>query len=273
VELTVPLTESSWKIYKAMRDEMVAFLRDSNEVSVAPQAITKIMRLAQITSGFLGGLEEEPPLDAEPIGDRPEWLPSTQTPIASPSNLVVSPAEDAVREIGREKLDLLLSVYDDWLTQDKNLKLVVWSRFRVEMFRMVKEIRERYPQGIEICTVVGGQKKAEREVALRLLDPRTAPTGPVFAAGTYGTGSLGLNFTACHTVINCSYDHSLFKFLQSGDRFDRPGQLYPTSYFDIVSTGPKGQKTIDHLIIKARNDKENLANWTAAAWVQRLTEE
>jgi len=119
----------------------------------------------------------------------------------------------------------------------------------------------------------GRGKKLERADALRLLNPKTAPPGPVTVGGTYGTGALGLNFTACHTVINMSCDYSYYKAAQSAARVDRPGQLYPVSTFDIVAEGPRGQKTIDHIIAKARRTNEELASWTCSAWIKALTEE
>jgi hypothetical protein len=82
-----------------------------------------------------------------------------------------------------------------------------------------------------------------------------------------------LNLTAAHTMIYLSYDHSLEKFLQGNDRVHRPGQVHPVSYYDIIATGPKGQKTIDHHIIQSRYNKDSLATWTVSAWQRALSEE
>jgi SNF2 family DNA or RNA helicase len=119
----------------------------------------------------------------------------------------------------------------------------------------------------------GSNTKDERTAALRMLDPRTAPKGPGLLVGTLGTGSKGLNLTAAHTMIYLSYDHSLEKFLQGNDRVHRPGQVHPVSYYDIIATGPKGQKTIDHHIIQSRYNKDSLATWTVSAWQRALSEE
>jgi hypothetical protein len=58
------MSNDEWKIYKDMRDDMVSWLGSS--VSTASQAIVKSLRLAQICSGYLGGLEE---LDIEEEAD------------------------------------------------------------------------------------------------------------------------------------------------------------------------------------------------------------
>lgn len=257
VTMQVPLTENTWKLYKQMRDDMVTWLSDSS-VATASQAIVKSMRLAQLTSGFLGGVEELPDEDAVPDENKP-------------------PPVFRIEEVGREKLDFLIAWHEDRLIEDSDLKLLVWFRFIPELRRFLKEYKTRFPKhALGNCSgqaMFGGNQKEERNAVLRLLDPRTAPSGPVTVGGTYGTGSLGHNFTACHTMFNCSSDYSYWKSTQAAARIDRPGQVHATSFFDLVAVGPKGQKTIDHIIVKARHGKEDVANWTTAGWVRALTEE
>ena len=122
-------------------------------------------------------------------------------------------------------------------------------------------------------SMFGQSVKAEREVALRLLHPKTAPQGPATVGATHGTGALGLNFTACRTVMDMSYDFSPWKKKQGDSRFNRPGQTGPVSFFYLVAVGPKGQKTIDHHVIMTRLGKANVNDWTTSAWVKALTEE
>jgi len=264
VALTVPLSEKTWEIYKNMRDEMVAWLSEST-VSVASQAIVKAMRLAQVTSGFLGGIQDSDlELEQEDLDeDRPDWLSGKSDPI--PQKLPTS----MVQEVGNEKLKLFLQWLKERIDEDKNFKVLVWCRFRPELARLMGILRNDYPH-ISIGEIRGGQKKGEREIALRLLDPRTSPESPVVVAGTPASGSMGLNLTAAHVVIYMSNDYSLKTRLQSEDRVHRPGQIHPVSYYDIVATGPKGQKTIDHTIIKALREKNNIAEWTTRAWISAL---
>jgi len=247
VTIPVTMSQTSWRAYCDMRDEMVVMLEGGN-ASIAQQQITKIMRLAQITSGFLGGIADAGLSDDDAI------------PVAN------------VREIGREKLDLVLWLTRTQIEKDPNLKIVVWVRFKPELDRMLAAVRKQFPQMI-VAGISGGQKKAERKDALELLNPDTAPEGPVFFAGTFGTGSFGLDFSASHTNVNCSYDYSLRKFLQAGDRVYGPGQKHPVSYFDLVARGPKGQRTIDDIILTARRGKANISDWTTAAWVRALRDE
>jgi hypothetical protein len=213
------------------------------------------MRLAQICSGFLGGIVEE--VDEEE--DRSE----------------IAPAD--VQEVGREKLDFMLKQHKEWLIVDPNLKLLSWSRFIPELRRYLNEVSKTFPTHDIGCVagkaLLGSTKNKERDHAMRLLDPRTAPSGPVTVGGTLGTGSLGHNFTACHTTVSMSSDYSPWKKDQADARVDRPGQIYPVSNFDIIATGPGGQKTIDHHIVKTRRNKEDINKMTASAWVAILMQE
>lgn len=272
VTLTATLEPATWKQYKSMRDDLVVWLKSGN-VSVASQAATKVMRLSQITSGFLGGVEGAGIEDIEAFN-----LDGLILPGMTPGALEVAPASGATpriedtQEIGREKLDVVLWFLKQRLEADPTLHIIVWCRFRAEMFRLLKEVQEKFPQFR--TGYIAGQKASVRKEAMELLHPDTSPKDvPVFVTGIYGTGAFGLNFTAAHTSVNCSFDYSLGKFLQSGDRIYGPGQEHPCAYFDVVATGPDGQKTIDHVIVAARRNSEDIANWTQSAWIKALTQE
>ena len=255
VVMMVPMTTHTWNTYyKPMRDEMISWLSETS-VSSASQAIVKVIRLAQITSGFLGGVEE---MNLDEV-DPDNLVPAVRTPIP-------------VQEIGREKLDFFHSWYNERLEEDPKFKCIVFCNFRPELARLMLEIEKLHP---EVCTgeIRGGQKRDERNIALRLLDPLTTPNESVLVGATPGAGSLGLNLTAANYMIRLSNNFSLMKRLQGDDRIHRPGQIRTSNYFDIVATGPAGQKTIDHTIVKALKGKLELANFTTSAWVNALQEE
>ncbi|MEN6605883.1 MAG: DEAD/DEAH box helicase [Bryobacteraceae bacterium] len=244
IALPAPMTERTWSIYQAMRNDMIAWL-ETDTLSVASQAIVKIMRLAQVTSGFLGGVVRESLDEEGEIVERPE----------------------PIKEVGHEKLDVFLAWWLQQIEQDQNFKCLVWCRFRPETARLLKAL-ETYR--VDIGAIQGQQKPAERAAAIRLLDPRTMPAGPVVVVGSPAAGSMGLNLVGAHTVVHMSNDHSLKTRLQADDRVHRPGQRHVVSYFDVVATGPQGQKTIDHTILKALKTREDLARWTTAAWLAEL---
>lgn len=174
--------------------------------------------------------------------------------------------------IGRAKLDVLLWFVERELERDPHVKIVSWSRFRAEAARAYEEVRRKFPH-IQCALLYGSQKRDERQHALSLLKPETAPDGPVFLAGIEGTGSFGLDMTASHTCITLSSGYSPGRSMQTLDRVYGPGQQHPIAYYNVIATGPKGQRTIDHDILKARMTGEDIALRTAAAWVKVLKEE
>lgn len=237
VTRTATLTAATWSRYRKMKTEMIVQLHDLGSVSLAQQTITKLIRLSQLTSGFLGGIEDR------------DGIPQP------------------VERLSHEKLDVVTAWVDELLANDPNLKLLLWSRFRVECER----VREALADKAEIGILWGGSPDAERDHALRLLHPKTAPAGPAILIGTPQTGSMGLTLTASHVVGYLSNSFALNVRVQSEDRTHRPGQRFPVSYTDFVATGPDGQKTIDHIILSALRQRRDLADWTAAAWVDALS--
>lgn len=285
VLIEAKLTDATWKVYRQMRDDLVAWL-DSGEASVAKQAVVKGLRLAQITSGYLGGLDGEE--DDQPIRaavrdlavglpEAPEWLrrrlgedSSVRQEASAPRGEVVGRREQpcAIRELGREKLDALL----EWLEQlrPRPDKLIVWCRFRLELDRLAQdlELRLKYPT----FKLRGGQKPEERTLAKQALAPDSRMSTAA-VAGNQGAGGASLNLSGASLMVYLSNDFSLLKRTQSTGRIERPGQRNPMKIVDVVAVGPKGQKTIDHHILKALRQKEEMATWTVDKWRRILTEE
>lgn len=263
----VRLKDKTWTRYKEMRDDMVTWL-DQQHVVVAAQVVVKVMRLLQLTSGFLGGVEVEEAVELAEEQELADWMESTDAPVfVAPSAVEY---HTTVAEISREKLDYLLVLLKQLFDADPTLKVIVWSRFKPEYRRTVAALREKFPD-VTISGITGGQKKAEREEAKRLLDPRTAPEGQAVVVMT--AGHKGLNLTAASVNIYLSHDPSPDKRLQSEDRSHRHGQTRAVSYFDIVAYGPDGQKTWDHTTLKNRANRIDTAAWTAEAWRTSLTAE
>jgi Mesyanzhinovviridae DNA helicase len=232
----VKLSESSWKLYKDMRDECVAWL-DQNP-SLAAQAGVKVMRLAQICAGFLGGFEQ---VEGEVV--------ETVT----------------TKHVGDEKLDCFKEWVVERLEDNPNLKIIVWCRFRKQLERVYEELGKILPN----YKLYGGQSKKEREESVRLFS--VVDNEPGLLCAQPQAGGFGLNLVGANTVAYLSNDHNLATRLQSEARVDRPGQTRNMLYCDFVATGPSGQRTVDHAVLKALRTKDELARWTASAWRDALT--
>jgi hypothetical protein len=239
VAITVPLTSASWAAYRELRDDLVLELQTG--VVTAVQAAVKVIRLSQITSGFVGGIEE----DGNPLR--------------------------GIKTLSSEKLDMLISWLQERISDDPLFKCLVWSRHRYEIAVALPRLQQL--PGVCVGEIRGDQTPEERGYALRLLDPRTTPNSPVVVIGTPASGSMGLNLTAAHTVVYISSDYNYKNRAQSEDRVHRTGQAHAVSYFDILCTGTQGQKTVDHAVANAIRNKQDLAEFTTSAWIHALTEE
>jgi hypothetical protein len=286
VTLTATLSDS-WPAYQQMKRDMVVWLQQN--VATAATAAVKALRLSQITSGFLGGMEDAnigsdgsvPDVEFNGIMipgvthsiDGEPWINDVaMANLHTPTKMDQRLFANRIQEIGREKLDVLLWFIEQRLAEDPNLHLVAWCRFRAELFRMLDVVRDKFPQ-FTIGSVQGSQKRAERLAALALLKPETSPAGPVFVGGVIGTGSFGLDMTAAHTCVTMSDVYSPGKMAQTLDRVYGPGMTEPVAYYNIIAVGPKGQRTIDHDVLISRMQGEDVATRTSAAWVRALTEE
>lgn len=285
VTLTATLDDNEWRIYRDMREELVAWLT-SGDVAVSATAAVKALRLSQITGGFLGGIEDaniEEQVDDEILDDilisgyaydiEGVGLHENDqdTHHACVARNVLGP-RSSVQPIGRSKLDVLIWFLNQHLDIDPNFKVVCWFRFRAELLRALDEVRATFPQ-MAIGALHGGNTKAERREAMRLLHPDSAPAGSVFVGGIEGTGSFGISLMAAHTSIDYSSGYSPGRYAQKADRIYGPGQGHPCAYFNIVAVGPRGQRTIDHDILVARMSGEHVASRTASAWVKALRNE
>lgn len=258
------LDDPNWKRYRGMRDDMVAWLSDpiddqgnplKADASIAKQAIVKSMRLAQITSGFLGGVQQ-----IDMSGDLLDY--GGGAPIGT--EMPMQP-----QEIGTEKLDALV----EWLKHlsPRPDRILVWCRFRLEIERAAKVLAEK--DGRLMRLIYGGQSTEDREEAVRLLNPGIPVDEPVGVVGNPLAGGAALNLAGASLAVSLSHDTKLRVYLQARGRIDRPGQVNEIRYVDVVATGPKGQRTIDHHILAALRGKEDVATWTAATWKAKLLEE
>ena len=102
--IPVELSGNSKRLYNDMATELVAEIEDGS-VSTAPIVLVKLLRLAQITSGFLKDLD------------------------------------DNIHDIGREKLDVCQELIEDRVGDGH--QIVVFARFRHDIFRLEKELLKR----------------------------------------------------------------------------------------------------------------------------------
>jgi SNF2 family DNA or RNA helicase len=240
----VRLSKETWAMYVQMRDEFVAYLDGQEDrASVVTAAPIKSLRLAQLCSGFLGGVQED------------------------------GSSEPTTHEVSRELTDDFLDYLHARLQFDENYRLIVWCRFRPEIARLERLAKERFPQ-LTVRVLQGGLSKADRSEAVSLFHPDAPdPIGPALLIGQPQAGRFGLNFTKCSNVDYISNDHSFLTRSQSEDRIHRPGQKFQAYFQNYVVVGPNRERTVSGMILKALKNHEEVASWTCSQWVSELMQE
>jgi SNF2 family DNA or RNA helicase len=234
----VALTPESWRRYCELKKDALLTLSKDN-TRLEPNAAVRLMRLAQLTSGILGNVNLDQHGEPEQICNG---------------------------DISDEKLRWAVS----YLTEECTAKaVIVWCRWRRERERLYSALQKF---DIDVLQIYGGQPKAEREAAVFRFTANkhsSLDMNSVLLAQPHA-GGHGLNLVAASEAIYLSNDYSLGIRLQSEDRCHRPGQVNRVLYTDVLATGPAGQRTIDHIVVRALRDKKSVADMTTSEWRKEL---
>jgi SNF2 family DNA or RNA helicase len=247
----VALTPASWTRYRELRRDALITL-GAEDVRLEPNSAVRILRLAQLTSGILGGQK----LNVQQCSN-PEFNGEFKT---------------ATQDLSSEKLDWCVK----YLTEECAARaVIVWCRWRRERERLVKALDATAGTKFRVWQLYGGQPQRDREGAVSafsFVGSRSDLERGILVAQPHA-GGHGLNLVAATECIYLSNDFSLGIRLQSEDRCHRPGQTHSVLYTDVLATGPKGERTIDHHIVKALREKQDLAKWTCAKWRKELSDD
>jgi superfamily II DNA or RNA helicase len=219
----IALSHKTASVYEEMRDAMrVAVMTKYGQDlrAHATNALSQMMKLRQITSGYVPAFPQE-------------WIEGKQ--------------EDAkvLVPLGREKIDWLLEH-----CETVNERIVIWTQFVFEAARYVKELRERQaksPKGDEwlySCDVITGEVATENRKAIFQR----------FVAGEYqvliahpGVAQWGVSFPGVSLAGYGSLSYSLQEFAQSQDRIHGIGRgdVNKKSTFYLLAATANGARTVD----------------------------
>ncbi len=248
----VALTHDSWRRYQELKKDAVMALGNGDQL-LEPNAAVRVMRLAQITSGHIGRLIMSENAINEPVSGNREIPRAIGT-------------ESGIEDLSSEKLDWLVK----YLTEESSAQYIItwcrWRRERERLYEMLKKVN------CHCFQLYGGQKQNERDCAVAAFsEARPIDAGKLcIMLAQPHAGGHGLNLIMASESIYLSNDFSLGIRLQSEDRCHRMNTKHAVTYIDVLCTGPKGQKTIDHTIHRALQNKQNLAALTTAAWRKEL---
>lgn len=221
----ITMTTDQARLYKQMREEFVVWL-DGGDPVVAELAITRLLRLQQITCGYV------PTDEVHTIQGPNRRLDALCAIIEEAQHKVIVWARfqmditlilEAMRERGIPAVR-----YDGQVDDDERAEAV--ARFQGE--------RPTYQNG----QVIGREPVPEGEQV------------KVFV-GNPAAGATGLTLTEARTVVYYSNSYKLIDRLQSEDRAHRIGQSNSVLYVDLIA-----EDTIDEQIVEALRNKRDVAD-------------
>lgn len=231
-ELICPLSREQRFLYDQVKEEYLLWLDAQTAIDVE-MAVTRLIRLQQITGGF--------------VGDNPENF---------------RPIEDVPR------LKDLKTLVEDALEGDDNI--IVWARFRPEIERISELLRtidsvKRTPE--KIVTFVG-RKPKERHLNDEALEAFQARRARVLV-GTQAAGGIGHDMTAGSIVVYYSNTFAYEDRAQSEDRAHRFGQDRKVTYYDLIAPNTLDRKILS--VLKRRRSLADEVTEGRAAIKKLLT--
>jgi len=217
---TVQLEDEALALYRRVQKESYVVLDGGQEVT-AGIVLTKLLRLQQITGGFLTDDDGR---------------------MQSVSSAKLDAAEDIVRS----------------LCVDEGKKIVIFARFRAELDALIERItRVLGKELLAVCIMGEVPLKRRGEIVAQFQeDPATC----VFV-GQIDACAEGITLTAADTVLYYSVNWNLAKYMQSQDRIHRIGQRNACTYLHLVAPDTIDHKIQAALRKKEDLAKTVVDNW------------
>lgn len=203
---------------------------DGTTPVIAALAITRLLRLQQITCGYLPTDDESEPVYTIPGPNR--------------------------------RLDMLCG-----LIEESQHKVIVWARFQMDITLIMDALRERGISAVRYDGLVNDDERADAKARFQgerplyhngqVVGREAVPPeeqARVFV-GNPAAGATGLTLTAAKTVIYYSNSFKLIDRLQSEDRAHRIGQTNNVLYIDLVA-----EDSVDEKVVEALRNKFNVAS-------------
>jgi len=209
----IKMTEKQMAAYLKMKRDLILELKDST--ITAPVALTKIMKLRQITSGFVYDENNKP----HPLCE-------------------VSP-----------KLAELLSIIEE----SGGKQVIIWIQFHWELMVICHELYKRYGKD-SVVTLASKEfnedmerVKNDRDGSIQAFMDGKAR----FIVSHPKSGAHGLTLINCSLQVFFSLDFSYENYQQSRGRTDRHGQKESTTYIHLLAEDTIDEEILEVLRGKA----------------------
>ena len=223
-ERVVSLEPSARKLYDSVAKEARVSLENGESVT-ANNVLTKLIRLQQITGGFL-----------HDDGDQ-------------------------MQEVSTAKLEALEDIIETCCIEEEK-KVVVFARFRAELATIQEMIEKRFAKmgwnALKMVSINGDTPIPKRAALIDQFqnDPRTR----VFV-GQIDACAEGITLNAATTTVYYSVNWNYAKYQQSQDRTHRIGVGGSCLYIHLTAAWTIDQKVMEALKNKEDISKSVVDNW------------
>ncbi len=218
----IQLNPKEKQLYDRLKRDSFADL-DGGDRITATTVLTKLLRLQQLTGGFLVGDE----------ANRPQL-------------------------VSTGKLDALEDILNDYVLEGKK-KLVIFARFIPEVHEIIRLAEKTLGKaGMKTVGIYGDVKKELRGDIIKQFqeDPKTM----VFI-GQIDTAGTGITLTAADTCVYYSVNFNYATYSQSLSRIHRIGQHHPCTYIHLMVEGTIDEMLMKSLAKKEDLAKTVVDTW------------
>jgi SNF2 family DNA or RNA helicase len=189
----VHFSKKEQDLYNRIKRDSYAELDSGGQIT-ATTVLTKLLRLQQLTGGFL----------VKDDAAKPE-------------------------QVSKAKLDALSDIIEDYVI-GVGKKLVIFARFIAEVKAIIDMVDKQLPKGMKQVAIYGDIKKEDRGDIVKQFqeDPNTT----VFI-GQIDTAGTGITLTAADTCVYYSKNFNYATYSQSLSRIHRIGQRNVCTYIDL----------------------------------------
>lgn len=223
VRLDMPADQK--RLYKQVADELYAeWVNEQGEKAAlsVPNAMVKMVRLQQITAGYLPNTEHANETEAS----RWNRLPSA-------------------------KLNWLKQYLRDTM-QDTDAQVIIWTRFIPEM-SLIGEMLADLGLSEQAACIDGRVPPKERERVRQRFNDRHDPLRILLMQ--IQAGAMGLDLPGADVMVYHTIPFSLVQRLQSIDRGHRLGRARPYEIIDLIC-----KASVDNHVLQALKRKQSVAD-------------
>ena len=217
----VHFSKKEQDLYNRIKRDSYAELDSGGQIT-ATTVLTKLLRLQQLTGGFL----------VKDDAAKPE-------------------------QVSKAKLDALSDIIEDYVI-GSGKKLVIFARFIAEVKAIMELADKVLPKELKQVAIYGDIKKEDRGDIVKQFqeDPKT-----VLFIGQIDTAGTGITLTAADTCVYYSKNFNYATYSQSLSRIHRIGQRNCCTYIDLEIEGTIDELISKALSRKEDMAKTVVDNW------------